>query len=178
MEENKPYIPEQLTFVFLCGSKDRKGFFVTEEQFHFLEEYFAAREKGGTWCDLYKSLSDFGKEFVSDFYEAEQYWPRDEEEMVQSDSDSNDASGPYDHLEPWVFSDHDFPVIQCATETYENYRRIFPEKLEQGCLMAEFGMPVGLYPRYRIPEISEHLATAGHKLLVRLFNWNVNMQSA
>jgi len=98
-----------------------------------------------------------GEEFIRGFMQTDSYTPVPEDE-IESIRD-----------QVWVLHSDEFPLLQCAAESFAFYGRMFPAA--EGVVEAttEYEQPLHLYPKQKFFEMKKMLESAGHTLEYRVF---------
>jgi len=98
-----------------------------------------------------------GEEFIRGFMQTDSYTPVPEDE-IESIRD-----------QVWVLHSDEFPLLQCAAESFAFYGRMFTAA--EGVVEAttEYEQPLHLYPKQKFFEMKKMLESAGHTLEYRVF---------
>jgi hypothetical protein len=144
-------------FVFLWCEDLEYGVFVTSEFWGFLELFYDAKSSSRTWGEFLNKIGDFGRRFVSIFNEADMLKPRDDDliEEIQ--------------YEVFILDDHEFPITQCADETYNNYVEVLPALGAGREIRTEYGMCIGLYLKSEFLMMKEYMDKTGYAVTSKLF---------
>lgn len=143
-------LKEPLEFVFVWWPDDDHGVILSRTYHTLVDRFHAARRTAQTWGRFVEMLGD-GASYLEDFMQGDETKPHDIDRL-------EDLGGI------WVLEDAEFPLPQCAQESFQFYGRYFPECNGELTLNTEYGMPLRLYPKSAYLAIKHHLTRAGHRV--------------
>lgn len=138
-------------FVFLWWDECDNGIFLTQEYFELLSRYHYALT-ATTWGQFLEILGPFAG-FVLEFTQNDDYRPEDEDLLQEIDNGV------------WVLYDCEFPITQCAEETYRAYSSLFPVQCQTEIYRTEYGEKIGFFRKSAFLEMEMHLAKAGKRVI-------------
>jgi hypothetical protein len=144
-------LPDFLEFVFLWWHGHDEGVLLSRQYKELLDRYHLADSTARTWGEFIEVMGPYAA-YLDDFM---QY-----DEVEAEEWDTLDAI----RHGVWVLNNLEFPITQCAQETFQFYGRHFPEFDDAVTIRTEYGMPLRLYPKSRYFELKAHLLDAGHKV--------------
>jgi hypothetical protein len=112
---------------------DSNGVLVTRQHFEFLTKFYTAKKNSKTFGEFWCALGDHGREFVKVFMQSDSEFPRMDEQMKELES------------EIWILYDIEFPITQCAEETYTYYSDLMPSEYCKEKVQTEYGQFIGLF---------------------------------
>jgi hypothetical protein len=143
-------IREPLDLIFVWWPDNDYGAILTRGYHTLAEQFHIARHTTGTWGEFLAALGD-SADYLEPFMEHDETEPRDNDRL-------DDLSGV------WVLENDEFPVTQCAEETFTFYGHSFPELDGAVMIRTEYGMSIRLYPKSAYLELKTHLVEKGHRV--------------
>jgi hypothetical protein len=143
-------IREPLDLIFVWWPDNDYGVILTREDHTFVEQFHNARHTARTWGEFVDALGA-GVEDVEPFMQYDETEPRDNDRL-------------YDPSGVWILENDEFPVTQCAEETFTSYGHSFPELDVAVIIRTEYGMSTRLYPKSAYLELKTHLVEKGHRV--------------
>jgi hypothetical protein len=144
-------------FVFLWHEDLEHGVFVTSDFYDFLERFYAARNHSKTWGEFLSEIGDFGRRFVSVFCEYDRPRPQDEDLIEDIRHDV------------FILDDREFPITQCADETYNDHAEVLPPLGAGREIRTEYGADIGLYLKSDFLTMKEYMDKTGFAITSKRF---------
>jgi len=141
-----------IDFVFLWWDDLEYGVFVTADFYEFLALFHEAKNNSRTWGEFMSGIGDYGRRFVNIFVESDELQPLDSDIIKDIEDDV------------FILSDYEFPITQCADETYNTYTEIFPPLRGGRKIRTEYGMDIGLYIKSDYLLMKEHMDGMGYNV--------------
>jgi len=148
-------VAEALKFVFLWWPDSDYGVVLSSEDHSLVTRFHAARRTARTWGGFISRLKDDAG-YLREFMQFDRITPKDTDRLAEIEHDV------------WVLDDVEFPLTQCAEESFGSYGHHFPECDNAITVQTEYGMPLRLYPKSAYLAIKGHLTEAGHRISDRL----------
>jgi hypothetical protein len=142
---------EPLDLVFVWWHENDYGVILTREYHTFVERFHLSRQTAMTWGEFITGLGDDAG-YLDDFMQFDGTEPRDGDRL-------EDLCG-----QVWVLDDVEFPLTQCAQETFEWYGRYLPQCDDVLAITTEYGMPLLLYQRSSYLGLKSFLTAGGHHM--------------
>lgn len=143
-------LKEPLEFVFVWWPDEEHGVILSRAYHTLVERFHAARRTAQTWGRFLEMLGDCA-DYLEVFMQCDETEPQDGDRLADLDG-------------IWVLDDAEFPLPQCAQESFEHYGRHFPQFNGELTINTEYGMPLRLYPKSAYLAIKHHLTGSGHRL--------------
>lgn len=146
----KPLVAGQVHFVFVCWKEESHGVILSRPHFDLVERFGRARKTATKWHELLAMLDSDAREFIRCFMQTDPYTPApwDEIESIRDDV--------------WILHSDEFPLLQCATESFALYGRMFPAVEGISETTTEYGEQLPFYPKQKFFAMKEILESAGH----------------
>jgi hypothetical protein len=144
-------LKEPLEFVFLWWSDSDHGVILSRGYHTLVDRFHFAQQTARTWGEFLRELDD-GADYLEDFMQFDEVEPRDRDRL-------EDLRGSI-----WVLDNDEFPLTQCAQESFQFYGHHFPECAGTVKIRTEYDMPLLLYPKSAYFALKIHLMKAGHRV--------------
>ena len=142
---------DPVEFVFLWWSDSEYGVVLDRDDYRLVDRFHLARETARTWDEFLGQFGEYTR-WLDDFMQFDETKPRNEDLLA----DLRDSV--------WVLGNDEFPLTQCAEESFGCYGSLFPDCEYALTIRTEYGMPLRLYPKTAYLAIKNHLAQAGHQI--------------
>lgn len=148
----KPLVADHVEFVFLCWTGCQLGVLLSRPYYELVVHFAQAKELANTWGELLGMVGPNAAEFVMGFTHTDGY--------VAEDGDSIESIREL----VWVLHSDEFPLTQCAEESYTFYGSQFPPV--EGAVRAstEYGEELRFYPKTSFFQLKAHLEHLGHSV--------------
>lgn len=140
-------------FVFAVQKGGKYGVVLSRHYAEILEKFHRARNNARTWGEFMEMLGSKAANYIVPFTQC------DDPKPVEDDL--------LDGLvcrEVYVLSTDEFPLTQCAEETYTNHGRLFPKIPGAKGIRTEYGQRLELYPVEQFRKFKRHMDRQGYSL--------------
>ena len=141
----------ELVFLWWDDGDDR-GVFITCFHLDFMTRFYAAIENCETFGEFWKALEETDKEYIGAFLEAEESRPADDQLIADLQESV------------WVFCESEFPITQCAEQTYTLLSNKLPTLFLAGEITTEYGEKIGLFNKSDFVEMKEAITRHGYSV--------------
>jgi hypothetical protein len=138
---------EELDFVFLWWADNDLGVILSKAYHTLVGRFYLAQSTARTWGEFLDILGDDAG-YLDDFMQFDETVPRNGDVL-------KDLHGI------WVLDNAEFPLTQCAQESFEFYGHHFPRCEGAVTIRTEYGMSLVLYPKSAYLILKAHLTQAG-----------------
>ena len=143
-------LKEPLEFVFLWWSDSDHGVILTRAYHTLVSRFHLARGTARTWGEFLDMLGE-DADYLEDFMQSDETEPQD-----------GDLLGNLHGV--WVLDDAEFPLTQCAQESFQFYGHHFPECEGTVTIRTEYGMALRLFPKNAYLALKDHMTKLGHRM--------------
>ena len=143
-------IAESTELVFLWWEGDENGVFVTRIHYEFMEIFYKAKECSESWVSFWSALGKWGQKYVTPFMSCDEITPENGDLL-------KDVSHGI-----FILDDVEFPITQCAEETYSFIVIGLPDDYLVDTIRTEYGSYIGLYPKSRFVEMKDIFERKGY----------------
>ena len=148
-------IADEKELIFIWWKDDEYGVFLTRAHYDFLESFYGAL-CSKYWGVFWGLLGRSGQDYVAVFMQCDDIAPKDTD--LLSDIES----------EVFILSDGEFPITQCAEETYKIFQCVLPEQYCEHKVRTEYGENIGLFPKSRFVEMKDIIEDEGYQVGVEV----------
>lgn len=154
-------LQEPLEFVFLWWPDNDHGVIISRAYYSLVDRFHVARETSRTWEEFLTVLGE-GADYLVPFLQVDETAPQHGDRL-------EDLRGA------WVLENAEFPLTQCAQESFEFYAGHFPQCEGARTIRTEYGMPLLLYPKSAYLALKSHLVEAGHRVCEEMAKFPMNI---